>query len=581
VWQIGALVLALAGGVAWPWLRKRINLPGPAWAWELGSLAAVLLLGVLPLVLAWNQLFPARAPMGPDANNYVGCALAFETGAWDLYFNDRYPAYPWLVALFSPDGPSVPTTGTVVSMGAVALTALPLYAVGRLLGGRMAGVAGAVLGLRQAVVLDAGRSFTHYPLSTLVDASLLALGLALARTGSPLVAWALSAVAALAIASDPKQLPLALGTLALACGAGMLRLRPWWHRAQLAAAVVLPLPAVHALVGVYRLNLLTLEGITVRTPMNFTADLRAFMDQGFALGEPGALGQLVPSYLRVLGGVAPKGDGLDPSFVNGLPMHYPDTSVVWLALLLVPAAALVWKAWRERGLFWLVALALLGLQAASASSVARLHYAHRYALPHVAQAPTVVLSGVALAGGPLAAAGLALGWVLPGAPMHRLDGRYLDRQAERTDLWVGREHTAELDALEFVVANTAEDAVLYDMSQSRPMPILAAGRPWVWCSTTFDNCGTAMQQGEGSIAAIVWANDFISSELPQGPRELIQREGGAMPSTLGACWTRIGHLQPEAALYRWTCAERPRPWPDKRKAPRAPTWERQGASGGG
>ena len=107
---------------------------------------------------------------------------------------------------------------------------------------------------------------------------------------------------------------------------------------------------------------------------------------------------------------------------------------------------------------------------------------------------------VALAGGPLAAAGLALGWVLPGAPMHRLDGRYLDRQAERTDLWVGREHTAELDALEFVVANTAEDAVLYDMSQSRPMPILAAGRPWVWCSTTFDTCGTAMQQGEGSIA---------------------------------------------------------------------------------
>ena len=104
---------------------------------------------------------------------------------------------------------------------------------------------------------------------------------------------------------------------------------------------------------------------------------------------------MVPSYLRVLGGVAPKGDGMDPSFVNGLAMHYPDTSAMWLALLLVPAAALAWKAWRERAVFWLVALALLGLQAASASSVVRLHYAHRYALPHVAQAPTVVLSGVA------------------------------------------------------------------------------------------------------------------------------------------------------------------------------------------
>jgi hypothetical protein len=161
--------------------------------------------------------------------------------------------------------------------------------------------------------------------------------------------------------------------------------------------------------------------------------------------------------------------------------------------------------------------------------------------------------------------------------MNSLGPEYLERQAERTDLWVGREHTAELDALTYVIENTDDDAVIYDMSQSRPMPILAAGRPYIWCSTTHDNCGNAMQTSTGSIAAVVWANDFISSELPQGPRELIQREGGRMPTTLGRCWELTGQLQPEAGLYRWTCDSTPRPWPDKRKAPRAPTWDAQGA----
>jgi hypothetical protein len=577
VWQWAALALALAGGAAWPWLKSRVKLPGPNWAWEVGCVVLVLLLGTLPLLLAYGELFPARAPMGPDANNYVGSALAMETGRWELYFDDRYPAYPWLVSVFAADGAAVPTAGTAVSMGLTALTALPLYAIGRLLAGRVAGVAGAVLGLRQAVVLDAGRSFTHYPLSTFVDASLLAAGLFVARTGSPLWAWALSAAAGLAIASDPKQLPLALGTLVVACAAGAVHKRPWWHRAQLVAACVLPLPAMHALVGRYRLGLLTLEGITVRTPMNFTADLRAHMDEGFALGEPGALGELIPSYVRVLGAVAPKGDGVDPSFTNAIPMHMLDAWSAWGLLLLLPLGMLLWKTWKDRSVFPIAAVGLLLLQAASASSVVRLHYAHRYALPHVAQMPVVATSGVALAGGPLAVAGLAVGWLLPGAPMNSLGPEYLERQAERTDLWVGREHTAELDALTYVIENTDDDAVIYDMSQSRPMPILAAGRPYIWCSTTHDNCGNAMQTSTGSIAAVVWANDFISSELPQGPRELIQREGGRMPTTLGRCWELTGQLQPEAGLYRWTCDSTPRPWPDKRKAPRAPTWDAQGA----
>jgi len=580
VWQWATLLLVLAGGLTWHRFKSRLRLPGPAWAWELGCVLGVLLLAVLPLGLAWAELFPARAPMGPDSNNYVGCALAFETSHWELYFNDRYPAYPWMVALLAADGPALPTAGTTLSMGLVALSAIPLYAVGRLLSGRVAGLAGAVLGLRQAVVLDVGRSFTHYPLSTLLDATLLALGIALARTGSPLLAWGLAATAGLALSADPKQLPLALATLLVACAFGALKPRPWWQRAQLGLAVLLPLPVAHWMVGRYHLGLLTLEGLTVRTPMNFTADLRANMHEGFALGEPGALAELVPSYLRVLGGVAPKGGGMDPSFINALPMHFPDTAPAWALLLLLLPLGLAWHAWRERTGWRVAALLMLLLQAASASSVARLHYAHRYALPHLAQTPVTALAGVSLVAGPLAAAGLALGWALPGAPMHTLDGSYLQRQAESTDLWVGREVTAELEAMRKADTWLNEDAVIHDMSTDRAMPILAASRPYLWCSNTHDNCGSAMSQAQGSIAAVVWADDFVSSELPEGPRETIEIEAGQLPSELGLCWRLLGHLQPEAGLYAWTCSENPRPWPDPRKAPRAPTWDAQGAPGG-
>ena len=262
-------------------------------------------------------------------------------------------------------------------------------------------------------------------------------------------------------------------------------------------------------------------------------------------------------------------------------MHFPDTSPAWALLLLVLPAALLWQAWRQRSGWRVAALLLLLLQAASASSVVRLHYAHRYALPQLAQAPVTALAGISLVGGPIAAAGLALGWVLPGAPMHSLDGSYLQRQADSTDLWVGREATAELEAMHNADAWLDEDSVIHDMSTDRAMPVLAAARSYLWCSTTHDNCGTAMNQATGSIAAVVWANDFVSSELPEGPRETIELVAGRLPAQLGLCWQLLGQLQPEAGLYTWTCSENPKPWPDSRKAPRAPTWEAQGNPGGG
>lgn len=575
IWQLITVGLAIGGAVAWRRLRH-VRLPGPTWAWEVGSVAAAVLLAAVPLILAWLSLAPTRAPMGPDSSNYLGCALAFETGRWELYFDDRYPAYPYLVALFARGGPSVPTTGTALSMALTALTALPLYVVGRLLAGRVAGIGGAVLGLRQAVVLDAGRTFTHYPLSGLLDAGLLAAGIGLARTGSPWCAWGLASLAGMAIAADPKQLPLAMATLLVAVGFGLVRPRPYWQRAQLVLAALLPLPVTHWLVGRYRLGLLSLEGIAVRTPMNFVEDLSPHMEEGFALGEPGALGELVSSYSRVLGAVAPKGDGLDPSFLNALPMHFPSTSPLWALLLLLLPAALLWR--RE---IWRVgALLLVLLQVAAASSVMRLHYAHRYALPHLEQVPVVALAGVSLAAGPLAAAGLAAGWLLPGAPMSDLDNSYQSRQAQHTDNWVGREVPAELYAVQWTDKYLEADAVIYDMSGQRPMPILAASREYVRCTATHDTCGQAMSTATTPIVALVWADDFISGQLPSGPRETITMDTGHMPTTLGDCWSLLTHPQPGSGLYSWTCTERPGPWPDVRHAPRAPSWKGAGESEG-
>ncbi|MCB9765738.1 MAG: hypothetical protein H6739_38545 [Alphaproteobacteria bacterium] len=586
-WEWMALAAAAAGWAlgrwAWPRVAARVAHRVPerlraAWAhpatdWLLAALC-VLAAG-WPAWAVWSRLTPARAPMGPDYENFVGSALAFETGRWDLYFNDRYPGYPWLVSVVAPDALSLPRAGTTLSMALTALAAAPLYWIGRLVSGRAAGVVGALLGLRLAVSLDVGHSFTHYPLTATLDLAMVALACGLALTRSRAVAVAcvggLVAAATLAIASDPKQIPLALGLCGLAALSAAARGPGRWLRLPLALATFAPLPLAHALVGRYHLGLLSLEALTIRTPLTFTdrEALKAVQEQGFALGDPGAMQLLLPSFRRVAENVQPKVHGApDPGFVEALGQIFPMTSMLWVGLLLALVPLWLARGRGPRAGRALAAVALLGF-AASGLSPARLHYAHRYGLPYAQAAPVGAASAVGLALGGWGVAGLGA-VALSVGPYAAVDRSFLQREADQGDIWIGYEKAMDVDTLEWVAEHLPADSTIFDFGERQAMTVLAAAFPYVRCADDARVCSGVMPETPGTLVALVRANDFISSELPGGPRERLRADRyGRLPDTLGDCWQRRYMPGPNIGFYVWTCASPPEGWPSP--APRPAT----------
>lgn len=562
LWELAALFGGLVLWRAAPRLPQHLRQLWAAPAMEWVFLALALVLTAAPLWLGWARLAPERAPMGPDANAWMGSALAFETGRWSLYYEDRYPGWPWLVAAVSPDPLSLPRAGVALNMALTMACALPLYAIGRLLSGRCAGLLGAVVALRLPVALDVGRSFTAYPLLALLDLSIVAALLALGAAGwrgRLALAIGIAGAAGLAIASDPKQIPLALGACALLALAGLSRGHPALRLALVALALA-PLPAAHWLVGRYQLGLLSLEGATVRTPVNLLdRGLWAQVEGGFALGEPGALGQLVPSFLRVAASVGPKDGGpLDPAFLSGLPMLFQQTGPVWLLALLALPLLL------RRSAAALLALALF---ASAAIPSMRVHYAHRYALPHAMAAPVLVLTAVERVAG--APAALWVGLAALAGPARRVDAAYLALQSPDSDLWVGSEKPIDVRTLDWAAENLPKNATIYDFAEMRTTPILAAAFPYQRCAMSPTHCGAELRADPGARVALVRARETLSAELPSSPREPIVPDGyGRMPKALGDCWTHLYMPGPNTAFYQWTCEEPPAPWPDLRQPPR-------------
>lgn len=579
-WQLAALaaalLTALGSHLLGPRLRAALHARlGEARLERLRALAAHPAvdhgLALLTLALAgglawrtWDALSPQRAPTGPDYENFLGSALAFETGRWELYYDDRYPGFPWLVSVFA-DGPlDVLRAGTELSMALTALAALPLYWIGRLLAGRAAGLVGALLALRLAIPLDIGHSYTHYPLTATLDLGLLALGLAALATASlPRAALALGAqvaLATLALASDPKQLPLALGLVGLS-GLGVALLGPGraWARAPLALAGLLPLPLAHALVGRYHLGLISLEGLTIRTPLRFVDRdaLVAVKEQGWALGGEDAWARLPVSFLRVAQNVLPKAEsGLDPAFLDALPRTFPDTSLAWLAALALLPVLLLWRG--PGGLGRRAAsLLLLLLFAASAASPLRIHYAHRYALPYAEAAPVGVTSALSLAlGGP---ATLAAGLLsLSVGPYSEVSTAFLARSSNQGDIWIGYEKTQDLAALEWAVEHLPPEAQLFDYGERQAMPALAAGFGYSRCVLSASWCAEEMAAAPGPLIAVLRVNDRVSAELPGGDHERLKTDRhGRLPEQLGDCWSRVFMPGPGVGLYRWTCEAPP------------------------
>jgi len=574
-WPRWAPRLAAAAQKRFPELWKRARAlaerkhAGLVLDWVLAGVCLLVAGGVLWSV--WSALAPNSGPSGPDHPYYMGSALAFETGDWSLYHDDRYPSFPWLVSLLAGDPYDVVLLGCRFSELVTIAAVLPLYWIGRLLGGRSAGVIGALVAAFQPLVIDTGHTYTPYPLIATLDAGLLALGMVQVRRGALWPAVVMGLLGALAIGADPKQIPLVLMAFAICGGWHLLRSKkPWWQRIAVLAVLGLPLVTTQLLVGAYVPELMSLEGITARTTLNFTGDaIEQHVHDGFSLGAPDAWRKLLPAFARIAANVAPpEGHAVDPCFLESMPLVYPRTSPHWAALILALPLLALFRARMRRGR--LAAVALLLLTGLMASSTIRLRYTNRYAMAHGLLVPTAIASTMGmLLGGPAVAAAGAVALLHPECWASHRDTRFLHTRSRNADLWAMGERADTVFLLQWAMQNLPQDATIYDFSESRPMITLAAGAPYVRCTQQHDMCNSAIEADQGTLIALLRANEFISSEVPEGKRLKIVASK-EMPPQVGDCWTWLKAVEERAALYQWNCEERPRAWRTPRDRPPSP-----------
>lgn len=570
-WEIAALVLAVVGALLWRFLRPRVlaGLGGrvpprfqqlwasPAADWLL--VLACLLVAWLPLRASWALISPHRFLSGPDSEGYLGAAIALETGDWAMYPDDRYPGFPWLVSLLSPDLDSIAWTGTTVSMAAMVLCVVPLYWIGRQLAGRAAGVVGAVLGLRQILVVDIGQTFTSYPLVALLDATLVALGVAVvqARGWRALVpAAGFLAAGVLACTSDPKQIPL---VVAMGGALGLVLLvrpgRPWAQRLLLLALVVAPLPVGHLSMAPFASSILTVESLVMRTPGSVqTEAFLAGRHEGFVLGKEGGLQQLAATLYAVQTQVSPDpGTNRQERLSLGLSLAWPRTSALWLGLVLAfPLLVLI----RKPGAARVAGPLLVLVHLSAAVPLVRVYYAHRWALPTMVLLPVAAAGSTALLTGPLGVLGAGFAaLLLSDSPMSRVDAHYLKTGSRQTDSWTMGEDQQLLSVLDRASAALPATTPVYDFCGSNPVTAFALRFPYTMCRTPKPGRDCKDLGSHRPLAAVLRLNDGVTAGLPGGPGGALAF-GEGFPVAIG-CWRYVDWLRHDAALYTWSCDDAP------------------------
>jgi len=577
-WEIAALIAIVATLVA----RRRRGpvsnlIPDtPRWNWALGI--GCLLAAAIPLGSAWSYLAPNLAPSGADYEGYYLSALAIETGDFSLYVRDRYPGFPWLASVFASSPRTIHEAGARINMLAMVGSVLALYTIGRHLGGRAVGVVGALIAARISLVMDLGHTFTHYPLTAALDAVLLALVLSLAtREKGMLLAWAAGFTGALAGACDPKQ--FAFVGMAFGVAAACLVLRKTWSIKQRGLGLlglVAPLIATNIAVGQLPVKLFSLEEVATRVQLHFKADpqLAAQAEQGFRLGEPGALLQLPVSIVRVATSVAPETHQkglIAPLSLEAMPVVWGPVSPLWTLLILGLLGTLAWK----RPKVWGAKMAVVAIPLAIAWPNFHMHYQNRYFLAAALLAPVLVAAGLqALAGtrAVLAAGIMAIGW--PTSPFFEAGTSYLERKEHRHDIWVGREHGVDLENLRWAIDALPEDTMVFDFSERRPAPSLAAAHPYVRCNMEGDQCVSKIVNHPGTRVAVLWSGEFLSSRVPGGTGAIpaSAAQGGGTPDQVGECWRRVRWLNPDAGVFRYECKQPPRPLPHLPPPPPPDDW---------
>ena len=149
-WGMAGVISAIGAGIRWgsaprqggprlrrvaAWLDAMNQRSWPDWGVRVGGLArspigdfwivlVALTMHVGAMRTMWATISPWGSPMGPDSDVTYLSAVAVETGNRSLYSMDRYPAFPWLASLFSPDADGLAAAGLHLSMAATLLTAV-------------------------------------------------------------------------------------------------------------------------------------------------------------------------------------------------------------------------------------------------------------------------------------------------------------------------------------------------------------------------------------------------------------------------------------------------------------------------
>ena len=522
------------------------KLTGRTLAIDWALACACLLVIAPPLWRQWNLLIPHHGLSGSDAVNNLGCALAFELNNFDLYYLDRYPGYPWVVSLWAHGGREVPRALAEVSMAVTVLAAIPLYWVGRLLSGRVAGVVGAVLALRQVLAVEVGRSATPYPMEGFLVATMLAAGLALVRGARTTPALVFTLAGALAIGTDAKLVPPVLASgLVLAVWCTFASGRPLWARAVVFLAVLAPLPVAHFSLLPYHLDLVPLEEMLRRMPGAIAGPtVAAHTTDGFRIGSPTGVWQLGRSLYRLATDVGSEtGHHLCPSFGPGLALVFPQTAPLWGWLLALCPLVLLIRGGRGR----LPACALLFIVATSGLPLARWYYQHRYAMPTALLVPPVIASALP----PAAAIAVgAVAFLHPDSPVGHVDTTYLSRKTTKTDSWALKEDEHGMRAASWAAENLTEGTRIYDWSATDPAPILGSVVPYAACQLRGNRCAAQMLADTGTVVAVMRARDTLTAEIPGGDGQELSEP---VPTGVGECWRRIYMIRPDAGIYQWMC----------------------------
>ncbi len=138
--------------------------------WLLASAFVLLQYGVLDLYRDFYN--PENQAIGHDNYAFLSTAVSAASGRWDLYMVDKRPLYGIISALLSPlfNGDIIRST-VAVSMASMSLVQLPMVLLGRLWGGRTAGVAAGFMLLGTALFYPYAHEVSSYPLYNLVATS--------------------------------------------------------------------------------------------------------------------------------------------------------------------------------------------------------------------------------------------------------------------------------------------------------------------------------------------------------------------------------------------------------------------------